>query len=73
MVTMDRAVLFMNEQQVGDAVRAHLGDHVEIQPYDTVFSQVDTLKSSLTSTRKKVRRCERRRRLSSSPYKLIAL
>lgn len=67
MVTMDRAVLFMNEEQVGSAVRTHLGPNVEIQPYDAVFADVKRLKSSLTTTKKKVRRSATHS-LSEAPF-----
>lgn len=53
-VTLEKATLFINEKQVGEDVRKHLGDHVEIQPYDAVFSHVESLKASLSDAKHKV-------------------
>ncbi|KAF8309007.1 Creatinase/aminopeptidase [Clavulina sp. PMI_390] len=47
-VTMDKATLFMNDAQIGPEVRQHLGSLVEIQPYDAIFSHVESLRDSLT-------------------------
>lgn len=51
---MDKATLFINESQISDEVKKHLGDHVEIQPYEDVASHVDKIRSSLNVAQKKV-------------------
>ncbi|KAI0938502.1 hypothetical protein AcV5_000173 [Taiwanofungus camphoratus] len=42
-ITMDKALLFVNLSQVNDSVRAHLGTAVEIQSYDSFFSYLKEL------------------------------
>ncbi|KZT10210.1 Creatinase/aminopeptidase [Laetiporus sulphureus 93-53] len=42
-VTMDKVVLFINPKQVDDTVRAHLGEAVEIQPYEDFLSYLREL------------------------------
>jgi len=53
-VTLENATLFINDKQVGGHVRRHLGELVEIRPYDEVFSYLDNLKASLASLKHKV-------------------
>lgn len=53
-VTLENATLFINNKQVGEHVRTHLGELVEIRPYDEVFSYLDNLKASLASLKHKV-------------------
>ena len=56
-VTLESATLFINDKQVGGHVRRHLGDLVEIRPYDEVFSYIDNLKASLANLKHKVVKC----------------
>ncbi|EKM56519.1 uncharacterized protein PHACADRAFT_253690 [Phanerochaete carnosa HHB-10118-sp] len=46
-VTQDKAVLFINPDQVNDIVRSHLGDGVELQPYDEFFHYLSGLGAAL--------------------------
>ncbi|OCH85295.1 Creatinase/aminopeptidase [Obba rivulosa] len=46
-VTLDKAVLFVNESQVDQTVRAHLGKEVEIEPYDGFFGYLKRLGAEL--------------------------
>jgi Xaa-Pro aminopeptidase len=43
LITLDNAVIFVNEKQITPQVRKHLGDHVEIRPYEEVFKHIDLL------------------------------
>ncbi|KDQ10491.1 hypothetical protein BOTBODRAFT_36195 [Botryobasidium botryosum FD-172 SS1] len=40
LVTHSKAVLYVNDAQIGDDVRAHLGEDVEIHPYNEVFNHL---------------------------------
>ncbi|THH04905.1 hypothetical protein EW145_g5189 [Phellinidium pouzarii] len=46
-ITLDKAVLFVNSEQVDDDLREHLGDDVELQPYDSIFTYLKELSNSL--------------------------
>ena len=46
-VTQDKVLLFVNAAQVNDTVRAHLGDAVEIRPYDEFFAYLSGLGAEL--------------------------
>ncbi|KAH8116027.1 Creatinase/aminopeptidase [Phellopilus nigrolimitatus] len=46
-VTLDKAVLFVDSEQITDPVRAHLGKDVEIQPYDSILSYLKELSNTL--------------------------
>ncbi|KAI0747142.1 Creatinase/aminopeptidase [Daedaleopsis nitida] len=45
----DKTLLFVNEAQLDDSVRTHLGDAVEVHPYDTFFTYLDRLGADLTA------------------------
>lgn len=51
---MDSAVLFVNDSQIDDAVRNHLGPSVKIQPYESFFPYLKELSSGLEKTSKPV-------------------
>ena len=51
----DKTLLFVNESQFDDSVRAHLGSEVEVHPYDTFFSYLTHLGSELTNHKDTVR------------------
>ena len=38
LVDANKTLLFVNESQLDDSVRQHLGSEVEIHPYDSFFS-----------------------------------
>lgn len=42
-MTHEKATLYIDEKQVGDDVRAHLGSHVEIKPYGAIFNELSEL------------------------------
>ncbi|KIJ63046.1 hypothetical protein HYDPIDRAFT_182399 [Hydnomerulius pinastri MD-312] len=42
-VTKDSAILFINETQVGDAVKAHFGQEVQIKPYEAFLPYLRSL------------------------------
>lgn len=54
-VTQDKAILFINPSQVNDAVRNHLGDGVELQPYDEFFHYISELRAVLELSKQSVR------------------
>lgn len=54
-VTLEKATLFINEKQVGQDVRKHLGDLAEIRPYEEIFSHLENLKASLAGAKHKVK------------------
>ena len=51
-VTQDKAILFVNPEQVDDGVRKHLGDAVEIRPYDNFFQYLSGLGAELELSKK---------------------
>lgn len=55
MVTRDRAILFVNPEQVNDTVKKHLGSTVEIRPYDSFFPYLKEFGSSLQPSSEPVR------------------
>ncbi len=56
LIDADKALLFVNESQVDDAVRQHLGSEVAIHPYDTFFSYLTQLGAELNAHKDSVRR-----------------
>jgi hypothetical protein len=36
-ITTEKTLLFIRQEQLNDAARQYLGDHVEIRPYDSFF------------------------------------
>ncbi|KAL4400849.1 metalloaminopeptidase [Malassezia pachydermatis] len=42
-VTLDACTLYVNESQLTDEVRAHLGSAVQIRPYDSFYTDLKTL------------------------------
>ncbi|KAK7707306.1 hypothetical protein SLS57_009327 [Botryosphaeria dothidea] len=42
-VTPEAATLYINADKLTSDVKAHLGDAVEIRPYDSIFSDIETL------------------------------
>ncbi|KAL5476886.1 hypothetical protein ACEPAI_3072 [Sanghuangporus weigelae] len=46
-LAFDRTVLFIDDTQVDDDVRTHLGDSVEIQPYEFIFGYLKNLTGAL--------------------------
>ncbi|KAI0691006.1 Creatinase/aminopeptidase [Cerioporus squamosus] len=51
LIDADKALLFVNETQVDDAVRRHLGSDVVIHPYDTFFSYLTQLGAELNANK----------------------
>lgn len=43
MVTPEAATLYINADKLTSYVKAHLGDAVEIRPYDSIFSDIEAL------------------------------
>lgn len=54
-VTQDKAILFVNPSQVNDVVRGHLGEGVELQPYDEFFHYLSGLGAALELSKSSVR------------------
>lgn len=54
-VTRDSAVLFINEMQVDDEVKAHLGQEVLIQPYESFLTYLKGLTDNAFVKREEVR------------------
>lgn len=50
-VSLDKAILFVNPAQIDDIVRAHLEPEVEIQSYDHFFSHLRGLGAELNTNR----------------------
>jgi Xaa-Pro aminopeptidase len=48
-VTPEDATLFIDDDKLTDDVRAHFGKAVKIKPYNAIFDQLATIKSSLDS------------------------
>ena len=46
-VTKDKTLLFIRQEQLNDAARQYLGDHVEIKPYDSFFDYLKGLAGTL--------------------------
>lgn len=53
-VTSDESVLFVDDKQINEEVRKHLGSSVEIQPYESVFDYLKSLSRSLCLSKEKV-------------------
>lgn len=53
-VTVDSAILFVNDSQIDGSVRKHLNPSVEIQPYELFFPYLKELSSSLEKASKPV-------------------
>ena len=53
-LTFDKVVLFVNGEQLDDGVRTHLGDDVEIQPYEAIFDYLRDLTRTLGLNAEKV-------------------
>jgi hypothetical protein len=53
-VTADSAILFVNDSQVDDTVRKHLGPSVKIQPHESFFPYLKELSSDFEKARKPV-------------------
>lgn len=53
-VTADSAILFVNDSQIDDSVRKHLGPSVEIQSYESLFPYLKELSSTLEKAPKPV-------------------
>ncbi|KAM5541777.1 hypothetical protein V8D89_004506 [Ganoderma adspersum] len=47
LIDADKTLLFVNESQFDEAVRAHLGPEIEIHPYDTFFAYLTHLGAEL--------------------------
>lgn len=54
-VTQEKAILFVNPTQVDDTVRKHLGDRVEIRPYDSFYKYLASLGGELELSKNSVR------------------
>jgi Xaa-Pro aminopeptidase len=46
-ITTEKAVLFIRQEQLNDAAKQYLGDHVEIRPYDSFFDYLKGLAGTL--------------------------
>ena len=55
LIDADKALLFVNESQIDDAVRQHLGSEVAIHPYDTFFSYLTHLGAEVNANKDYVR------------------
>ena len=53
-VTADSAILFVNDSQIDEAVRKHLGSSVKIQSYESFFPYLKELSSGLEKAPKPV-------------------
>jgi len=49
-ITLDKANLYVDGKKVSDAVKKHLGNDVEIRPYDAVFEDCAALSASIKVT-----------------------
>ena len=45
-VTPEAAILYVNDNKISKAVKAHLGDSVQIKPYDAIFDEVQAISNS---------------------------
>ena len=48
--------LYVNDAQIDDAVRAHLGNEVEIQAYDAIWGHLKQLGNSMKANKEDVGR-----------------
>ena len=55
LIDADKALLFVNESQIDDTVRQHLGSEVAIHPYDTFFSYLTPLGAEVNANKDYVR------------------
>ena len=46
-ITKEKTLLFIRQEQLNDAAREYLGDHVEIKPYDSFFDYLKGLAGTL--------------------------
>ena len=46
-ITTDKTLLFIRQEQLDDAARQYLGDQVEIRPYDSFFDYLKGLAGTL--------------------------
>jgi len=46
-ITTDKVALFVNQEQLNEAARQYLGDHVEIRSYDSFFDYLKGLAGTL--------------------------
>ncbi|KKY20574.1 putative xaa-pro dipeptidase [Diplodia seriata] len=49
-VTPEAATLYVNSDKLTPEVKTHLGDSVEIRPYDSIFADIEALSQNATST-----------------------
>lgn len=54
-VTLDKTILFIDNEQVDSEVKAHLGDEVEIRPYESIFSYLSDASRSMELSKQKVK------------------
>ena len=47
MITTEKTLLFIRQEQLNDAAREYLGDQVEIRPYDSFFDYLKGLAGTL--------------------------
>ena len=47
MITTEKTLLFIRQEQLNDAARQYLGDQVEIRPYDSFFDYLKGLAGTL--------------------------
>ena len=55
LIDADKTLLFVNESQFDESVRAHLGPEIEIHPYDTFFAYLTHLGAELKESTNTVR------------------
>jgi hypothetical protein len=46
-ITTEKTLLFIRQEQLNDAAKQYLGDHVEIRPYDSFFNYLKGLAGTL--------------------------
>jgi hypothetical protein len=46
-ITTEKTLLFIRQEQLNDAARQYLGDQVEIRPYDSFFDHLKGLAGTL--------------------------
>ncbi|PIL27805.1 hypothetical protein GSI_10959 [Ganoderma sinense ZZ0214-1] len=51
LIDADKTLLFVNESQFDESVRAHLGSEIEIHPYDTFFAYLTHLGAELKQSK----------------------
>ena len=47
MITTEKTLLFIRQEQLNDAAKQYLGDHVEIRSYDSFFDYLKGLAGTL--------------------------